>query len=781
VNREEPSQSFFQINNIRYNYFTKFQIAPRNEYYIKEYNKINSTTRSAIDTSWSQTVSLLDYCLNLGIFVPHFCYHKHLSIAGNCRMCLVELKKSPKPIVSCAMNAKAALLGANTEIYTNSPLVKKARENILEFLLLNHPLDCPICDQGGECDLQDQSLFFGLTKKRFYNYKRIVTDKDLGLVVKTVMTRCIHCTRCVRFGDEIAGDPLIRMLGRGINSEIGTYVNQIFLSELSGNIADLCPVGALTLKPYPFTGRNWELIKIQTVDLTDGYCSNIHVFLKNNKIIKILSRLEHFSTDNPTLWISDKTRFIFDSIFSSNGYINKVASEIKASLEEISWTTIFNKLVNIIYILDHLQTYNRKINKFVLIFDENSSMENLCLLLLLEKKYSFFHVRRSVKIKHLNDFQSDYKINALRNSYLLSTSDACLLLGTNIRYENPYYHLKLKRRFNLGDFIPFVMNPVNYMSFPSIQIGINLEELGFLTEGNSNYGLGFAYLDNLLTITNMELLIRQDSFGILKIFQKLTTFCSEETWSIFNFNVLNNSMNSVGIQNLQNFKSISIYDFIKSNGIFLINNSLKISDTLKKFTELSFFGFINVTITSKFLVEQNYKNYITDLKNKDYTFDYFYLQSSTFFESSGNYINTEGEVKNTTKLIATTSNSKEDWEILRKLYYFLNTLTFSATPKSNTKIHFDNNNLFNFKILMSLLYINTRSLSKFSFYKRAFNQVFNNPIRIQKLKKLKLLLSQFKIWIEDFFIGGSDNYSTNSQMMTLLSMAFRTEIRTFAS
>ena len=232
---------------------------------------------------------------------------------------------------------------------------------------------------------------------------------------------------------------------------------------------------------------------------------------------------------------------------------------------------------------------------------------------------------------------------------------------------------------------------------------------------------------------------------------------------------------------MQNFKSISIYDFIKSNGIFLINNSLKISDTLKKFTELSFFGFINVTITSKFLVEQNYKNYITDLKNKDYTFDYLYLQSSTFFESSGNYINTEGEVKNTTKLIATTSNSKEDWEILRKLYYFLNTLTFSATPKSNTKIHFDNNNLFNFKILMSLLYINTRSLSKFSFYKRAFNQVFNNPIRIQKLKKLKLLLSQFKIWIEDFFIGGSDNYSTNSQMMTLLSMAFRTEIRTFAS
>jgi NADH dehydrogenase (ubiquinone) Fe-S protein 1 len=179
-----------------------------------------------------------------GITVPHYCYHNDLPIAGNCRVCLVEVKNSPKPLVSCAANAKSILSGG--EIYHDSVLVKKSRENILEFLLLNHPLDCPICDQGGDCDLQDQSLFFGFTKRRFYKFKRVVSDKDLGLIVKTVMTRCIHCTRCVRFATEIAGIEELGMFGRGGSSEIGTYVNKVLLSELSGNVIDLCPVGFLT-------------------------------------------------------------------------------------------------------------------------------------------------------------------------------------------------------------------------------------------------------------------------------------------------------------------------------------------------------------------------------------------------------------------------------------------------------------------------------------------------------------------------------------------------------
>jgi NADH dehydrogenase/NADH:ubiquinone oxidoreductase subunit G len=189
-------------------------------------------------------VSLITYLIANGISVPHYCYHNELSIAGNCRVCIVELKNSMKPVVSCATNARAVL--QNSKVYHDSALVKKARENILEFLLLNHPLDCPICDQGGDCDLQDQSLFFGFTKRRFYKFKRVVSDKELGPIVKTVMTRCIHCTRCVRFAAEVAGTEDLGVFGRGNSSEIGTYVDKMLTTELSGNIIDLCPVGAFT-------------------------------------------------------------------------------------------------------------------------------------------------------------------------------------------------------------------------------------------------------------------------------------------------------------------------------------------------------------------------------------------------------------------------------------------------------------------------------------------------------------------------------------------------------
>ena len=193
-------------------------------------------------------VSLISYLIANGISVPHYCYHNDLSIAGNCRVCVVELKNSMKPIVSCATNANSAL--HNNSVYHDSVLVKKARENILEFLLINHPLDCPICDQGGDCDLQDESLFFGSHKRRFYKFKRVVSDKNLGLIVKTVMTRCIHCTRCVRFSSEIAGIEDLGVFGRGGESEIGTYINKVFSSELSGNVIDLCPVSSLTVKNY---------------------------------------------------------------------------------------------------------------------------------------------------------------------------------------------------------------------------------------------------------------------------------------------------------------------------------------------------------------------------------------------------------------------------------------------------------------------------------------------------------------------------------------------------
>ena len=254
-------------------------------------------------------------------------------------MCLIEVLKSPKPVVSCAMVAKSSF-SSGTVMYTNSPLVKKSREGVMEFLLLNHPLDCPICDQGGECDLQDQSLFFGFTKKRFYSYKRIVTDKHLGSIVKTVMSRCIHCTRCVRFAKEIAGVETLGVFGRGVNSEIGTYVDKTFQSELSGNVIDLCPVGALTSKPYPFVNRNWELKILNSIDFSDGFVTNIQILIKNNQVVKILP---DYNT-NQINWITDKTRFMFEGSLSPNRVFYNFIMSKKKITKINNWEILFKEL-----------------------------------------------------------------------------------------------------------------------------------------------------------------------------------------------------------------------------------------------------------------------------------------------------------------------------------------------------------------------------------------------------------------------------------------------------
>ncbi|KAL5995553.1 hypothetical protein ACLOJK_025616 [Asimina triloba] len=250
--------------------------------------------------------TVLQACEVAGVDIPRFCYHSRLSIAGNCRMCLVEVEKSPKPVASCAMPALPGM-----KIKTDTPLAKKAREGVMEFLLMNHPLDCPICDQGGECDLQDQSMAFGSDRGRFTEMKRSVVDKDLGPLVKTVMTRCIQCTRCVRFATEVAGVQDLGMLGRGSGEEIGTYVGKLMTSELSGNVIDICPVGALTSKPFAFKARNWEMKGTETIDVTDAVGSNIRIDSRGPEVMRIIPRLNEDINEE---WISDKTRFCYDGL-----------------------------------------------------------------------------------------------------------------------------------------------------------------------------------------------------------------------------------------------------------------------------------------------------------------------------------------------------------------------------------------------------------------------------------------------------------------------------------
>src|SRR5204863_5130053 len=258
--------------------------------------------------------TLLQACGAAGAEIPRFCYHERLSIAGNCRMCLVELKGGPKPVASCAWGVRDCRPGPNGEppvISTKSPMVKKAREGVMEFLLINHPLDCPICDQGGECDLQDQAMAYGVDSSRFQENKRAVEDKYLGALVKTSMNRCIQCTSCVRFAAEVAGVPEMGATGRGEDMEITTYLEQALTSELQGNVVDLCPVGALTSKPYAFAARPWELAKTESIDVMDAVGSNIRVDSRGPQVLRVLPRIHEAINEE---WISDKTRYAIDGL-----------------------------------------------------------------------------------------------------------------------------------------------------------------------------------------------------------------------------------------------------------------------------------------------------------------------------------------------------------------------------------------------------------------------------------------------------------------------------------
>ena len=270
--------------------------------------------------------TLLQACEAAGAEIPRFCYHERLSIAGNCRMCLIEVAGIPKPQASCAMGVKDLMPnkdGSPKVINTKTPMVRKAREGVMEFLLINHPLDCPICDQGGECDLQDQAMAYGVDASRYQENKRAVEDKYIGVLVKTIMNRCIHCTRCIRFTTEVAGVAELGAIGRGEDMEITTYLEHAMSSELQGNVVDLCPVGALTSKPYAFTARPWELTKTQSIDVMDALGSAIRIDTRGREVMRILPRT---NDDVNEEWISDKTRHVVDGLAHASGSISPTSA-----------------------------------------------------------------------------------------------------------------------------------------------------------------------------------------------------------------------------------------------------------------------------------------------------------------------------------------------------------------------------------------------------------------------------------------------------------------------
>jgi len=716
--------------------------------------------------------SIIEYCESIGITIPHYCYHPNLSIAGNCRMCLVEVKGSPKPVISCAMS-----LMNKMEIYTDSPLVKKSREGVLEFLLLNHPLDCPVCDQGGECDLQDQSFVFGTNKKRFYSFKRIVINKNIGPLIKTVMTRCIHCTLCVRFSSEIAGTDQLGIFGRGNHSEIGTYVTNVFSSELSGNVIDICPVGALTSKQYPFVGRIWELKTINSIDYTDSSATNIQLYIKSNSVVKILPGYSKQNLENN--WISDKTRFSFDGMFSPERILTCTISSGKNTVNSNqNWLDIFNNVLHILYFQNHLLKHELKQLKLVFVFNENLDIESLVMLMLLSKKYSFIELRKISMKKNQEDFESNFLINSFKNNHI-SKSDLCILFNINTRYENPEINLKLRQNVLKGTMKIVSINSLIDLTYPIKNLGSNLSILKEIVEGNHILCQDIVESIKPSFITSSEILNRKDSTSFFSLIDKLGTITNLKSKNWNGFNMLTTHLNEVGSNSLNNFKSFSISDFSTSSGIVFIDNNF--SDlNLKKIIELKLLNYFNTEIKNKAIIEIHniFKNDFLIKTKKNYNSSvYFSLPNKVFFENSFTIQKNTGSFQKNIKVLNTINKSKSNWIILRKLFSYLN---------KNQYNNFDNNlylsNLSNENIFSKFIEYNYLPSISFS---NSTNLTLNNPaILTNKLIKFKIYKKKFinsktVLWLDDFYLGGKDMYSKFSLVMSECSKSFRNESTNF--
>ena len=407
-----------------------------------------------------QGATVLQACEIAGKEIPRFCYHERLAIAGNCRMCLVEVKPGPpKPQASCALPA-----ADNQEIFTNTPGVKKAREGVMEFLLINHPLDCPICDQGGECDLQDQSIAYGRGHKRYDENKRAVTEKYMGPVVKTVMTRCIHCTRCVRFMEQVAGVEDIGTVGRGENMEITSYLEEALKSELSGNVVDLCPVGALTSKPYTFEARPWELRKVPAIDVMDAVGTNIRLDARGREVMRALPRLNEDVNEE---WAHDKTRHAVDGL--TRNRLDRPWLREDGKLRPASWDEAFAKIAEV--------AAKAKGSVAAVAGD----------LVDVETMYAAKQLLASLGSDLLEGRQTGLAYDATNIASVnfnttiagIETADVILLVGTNPRWEAALVNTRIRKAVRAGANV-FAIGPETDLTYNVTWLGDDLSLLAKL-------------------------------------------------------------------------------------------------------------------------------------------------------------------------------------------------------------------------------------------------------------------------------------------------------------
>ena len=461
-------------------------------------------------------LTVLQACELAGIEIPRFCYHERLSVAGNCRMCLVEMERSPKPIASCAMP-----VGEGMVIKTDAPLVQKARNGVMEFLLINHPLDCPICDQGGECDLQDQAMAYGFDRSRFEENKRAVKEKYMGPLIKTIMTRCIHCTRCVRFATEIAGVEELGALGRGEHLEISTLEHAIN-SELSGNLVDVCPVGALTSRPYAFTARPWELNKTYTVDVLDAVGTNVRVDTRGREVMRVLPRLHEDVNEE---WLADKSRYACDGLRRQR--LDQPYVRRDGKLQEASWEEAFGAIRTRLAGLDGA--------KIAALAGDQCDAESMLALK---------DLMAGLNSPNLDCRQDGAALDpALRAGYLFNSgiagieqADAILLVATNPRWEAPLINARIRKRFLRGGLKIGLIGVPCDLSYRVEHLGAGPQTLAELAKGKGAFAEALKSAERPAMVLGMAGLARPDGATVLHLARETAeTFkMVREGWNGFN-------------------------------------------------------------------------------------------------------------------------------------------------------------------------------------------------------------------------------------------------------
>jgi NADH-quinone oxidoreductase subunit G len=582
-----------------------------------------------------QGATVLQACQQAGFEVPHFCYHQRLAIAGNCRMCLVEQEKSPKPIASCAMPA-----ADNMVIHTDSEKAKKARHGVMEFLLINHPLDCPICDQGGECDLQDQSVAYGFDRGRYEENKRAVRDKDFGPLVATSMNRCIHCTRCIRFATEIAGVEELGATGRGESMEIGTYIQRALTSELSANIIDLCPVGALTSKPYAFVARSWELTKTESVDVMDAVGSNIRIDARGPAVLRVLPRLNEDINEE---WISDKTRFALDGLTRrrlDRPYVRK-----NGKLVEASWGAAFDAIVAKLKGLEG--------SRIAAISGD---------LVDAEAMLALKGLMAALGSPNLDCRQDGAALDgATRAGYLFNTTiagieqaDACLLIGSDPRWEASIVNARLRKRWLQGGFKLAVIGPKRDLTYPVQHLGNGPEALSALAAGKGDWAETLKSAKHPMLIVGMAALRRRDGAALLALARKLAESAgmARDDWS--GFNVLHMAAARVGGLDLGLLPGAGGRDVA---GILAGAEKGQIDFVyLLGADELPM-----KRLGKAFVVYQGHHG-DAGADRADVV-----LPGAAYTEKDATYVNTEGRVQRTRRAVFPPGEAREDWAILRAL------------------------------------------------------------------------------------------------------------------